>query len=126
MKKLTNSEISEIEIRIGIELPGLYRKLLVEVGYGEFRETDTSFNTKKEIYHPEKVRELYEPFFDDPNELFDPYFPFGCNNETQDLWIIEGKKEKAAAIPHETVPEDWVDEEWLSYEDWIRTTLDEN
>ncbi|MEM7791540.1 MAG: SMI1/KNR4 family protein [Verrucomicrobiota bacterium] len=126
MKKLTNSEISEIETQTGIVLPGLYRKLLVEVGYGEFGETDNSFNTKKKIYHPEKVRELYEPFFDDPNELFDPYFPFGYNIETLDLWIIEGKKEKSAVISHETVPEDWVNEEWLSYEYWIQTTLDEN
>ena len=33
--------------------------------------------------------------------------------------MIDAKSEMAASIWHETVPDDWPDEEWLSYEDWI-------
>jgi hypothetical protein len=77
-----------------------------------------------EIYHPLAVRELYEPFFDDPRQLFNPYFPFGCQNTKQEMWIIDASIEKAASIWHETVPDDWPEEEWLDYETWIARYLE--
>jgi hypothetical protein len=35
MEKLTNPEIDQVEDMLGVKLPGLYRKLLVEFGWGE-------------------------------------------------------------------------------------------
>lgn len=56
MEKLTNIQIDEIESRMNLVLPGLYRKLLVEEGFGEFgNDLYNKINTKKEIYHPEQV-----------------------------------------------------------------------
>ena len=112
MQQLTMSEIQEIEHSIGHELPGMYRKLLVMEGYGKI-------SPELEIYNPAEIRELYEPFFDDQEQLFNPYFPFGNNLRTQEIWIIDASAEVAASIWHETVPEDWPEEEWLSYDQWI-------
>lgn len=114
MKKISNNEIDQIEKTHNFKLPGLFRKLLVEMGFGEF-----GVDKSKEIYHPNEIRELYESFFDEPEDLFNLYFPFGCDNKTQELWVIDIKQEKAASIWHETVPEDWDEEKWLTYEDWV-------
>jgi len=70
------------------------------------------------------VRGLYAQFFEDASVLFAPYFPFGCDNNTQDLWVIDAASEKAASISHDVHPDDWPDEEWLTYEDWIARYLD--
>ena len=121
MKKISNNKIDRIEKTHNFTLPGLYRKLLIEMGFGEF-----GVDKSKDIYHPSEIRELYESFFDDPEELFNIYFPFGCDNETQELWIIDVKQEKAASIWHETVPEDWEDESWLTYENWVINFLPDN
>ena len=116
MTNLTQAEIGEAEQSLGHKLPELYRKLLAEVGYG-------ILNPEAELYHPAKVWELYEPFFDEPEQLFDPYFPIGNNPRTQELWIIDADAERAASIWHETVPEDWPEEEWLPYEQWRQKYL---
>jgi len=121
VKKISNNKIDRIEKTHNFTLPGLYRKLLIEMGFGEF-----GVDKSKDIYHPSEIRELYESFFDDPEELFNIYFPFGCDNETQELWIIDVKQEKAASIWHETVPEDWEDESWLTYENWVINFLPDN
>jgi hypothetical protein len=113
---LSNSEIDTIECEIGMTLPGLYRRLLSEIGPGKFGTI--------QIYHPGEVRELYEPFFDDLRQLFRPYFPFGCHNRKQELWVIDAASETAASIGHETVPDDWPEEEWLAYEKWIARHLE--
>lgn len=114
MKKFQNSELDEIEQKMKINFPDLYRKLLIDVGAGEFGKEEMM-----EIYHPEEIWDLYEPFFEDPDQIFNPYFPFGCNNRTQELWVIDSRQKKAAAISHETVPDDWDEEEWLSYDSWL-------
>jgi hypothetical protein len=119
MPTLTNIEIDLVERNFGVTLPGLYRKLLVGVGFGRV-------GTYCEIYNPADVRDLYEPFFDNPQQLFDPYFPFGCNNRTQDMWIINAATERAASIWHEMVPDDWSDEEWLEYDLWVERYLAED
>jgi SMI1-KNR4 cell-wall len=126
MQKLRNENIAEIERSLGTRLPGLYRKLLVEIGFGRYgQKDDCKWNTTRELYHPSAVRDLYTDFFDDPHVLFSPYFPFGCNNETQDLWIIDAAAEKAASIPHDTHPDDWPEMEWLTYETWIERFFDD-
>jgi hypothetical protein len=117
MQLLTNPQIDELEESLDIVLPGLYRKLLVEIGVGELP-------SGRQIYDPTEIAPLYEPFFDDPGDLFDPYFPFGCHNRLQEVWIIDSSRELAASISHETVPDDWPEEEWLSYEEWIFKHLD--
>lgn len=113
---LTNPEIDNIETSLNVTLPGLYRKLLVEIGPGDLPSGNR-------IYHPNEIRKLYEPFFDDPTQLFAPYFPFGCDNQRQELWVIDADRELAASIWHETVPDDWPDEEWLEYDQWIMHVL---
>jgi hypothetical protein len=110
MQKLTTTDLDAAEMTLGVRLPALYREILVELGLGAF--------DKREIYHPLAVRDLYEPFFDDPTQLFAPYFPIGCDNRTQELWIIDATTNRAASIWHETVPEDWPDEEWLDFDQW--------
>ena len=112
MQILVASEILEIEKELGQQLPKLYIDILTRYGFGISDE-------KTEIYHPREVRELYESFFDDPRQLFHPYFPFGCNNRTQVIWIIDNSTGKTAVIWHETVPDDWPEEDWLSPEDWL-------
>ena len=117
MTPLTNPEIDEIEKSLGHKLPGLYRRLLFEMGPGPV-------GSHAEIYHPLVVRDLYEAFFDDPAQLFNPYFPIGCQNQTQELWVIDASIENAASIWHETIPDDWPDEEWLPYETWVERYLE--
>jgi hypothetical protein len=120
MQKLTNPEITEIEKSLGLTLPGLYRKLLVEIGFGSFgQKSDSKCNTTREVYHPGEVRDLSSSFFTDPSALFHPYFPFGCDNDQQEWWIIDSVTERAASIWHETNPEDWAEEQWLEYDEWV-------
>jgi hypothetical protein len=112
MKPLTNPQMDDLEKSIGVVLPGLYRKLLLMIGYGT---TDSG----KQLYHPLEIRPLYAPFFDDESQLFHPYFPFGCSNHSQEIWVIDVNRELAASIWHETVPDDWPEESWLDYAEWI-------
>ncbi|SHH10593.1 SMI1/KNR4 family protein [Massilia sp. CF038] len=111
MQKLTNPEIDAIESDLGFQLPGLYRKLLIEIGHGEC----DGF----EIYHPREISGLYEHHFDNPADLFRSYFPFGCNNRMQEICLIDPSREVAASIWHETHPDDYPDERWLPYEQWM-------
>jgi hypothetical protein len=117
MVRLTNPAIDDIEDALSDTLPGLYRNLLVEEGYG-------AFGSDAEIYHPLHISDMYGSFFEDPMQLFNSYVPFGYNSRTQELWVINPKIEVAASIWHETVPEDWVDEEWLPYDEWVMRYLD--
>ena len=118
MQKLTNPEIEALERILGHRLPGLYHKLLVEIGYGHLSEN-------AELYHPLAIRELYESFFDTPSDLFIRYFPFGCQHRKQELWVIDVAKELASSIWHETVTDDWPEEEWLPYDRWVTMHLEE-
>ena len=111
MKAWTNIEVDAVESELQLKLPGLYRKLLVEIGHGNAGDI--------EIYHPKEIQQLYEFHFEVPSDLSRVYFPFGCNNRTQELWLIDISKETAATIWHETHPDDYPDERWLSYEFWV-------
>jgi hypothetical protein len=112
METFTNPQMNDLEKSLGVTLPGLYRKLLLEIGYG-------TTPSGKQIYHPTEIRPLYGPFFDDASQLFNPFFPFGCDNHRQEMWVIDGNRELAASIWHETVPDDWPEESWLDYADWV-------
>lgn len=112
METLTNRQMDDLEKSLGVTLPGLYRKLLLMIGHGKTP-------SGKQIYHPTELQPLFEPFFVDPSQLFNPYFPFGCDNHRQEMWIIDSSRELAASIWHETVPEDWPEESWLDYADWV-------
>ena len=117
MPVMSLDEIERAEAEIGVQLPTFFRQLLAEVGHG--RRCDW------EIYHPSVVQELYKSFFDDPAQLFAPYFPFGCDNQLQELWIIDAQAVRAASIWHETVPDDWPEEQWLPCEEWWHRYLGE-
>ena len=117
MPPLSNAKIETIEQALGRKLHGLYHRLLFAIGPG-------AFGKAAEIYHPLAVREVYEPFFDDPAQWFNPHFPFVCQNAQQELWILDASAEKAASIWHETVPDDWPEEEWLEYDKWIKRYLE--
>ena len=115
MPTMTPAEIDAAEAALGMRLPEFYKQLLIDVGHGRHGD--------REIYHPSAVRELYEPFFEDATHLFAPYFPFGCDNMLQELWIIDADAGLAASIWHETVPDDWPEEEWLPVDEWRRQYL---
>jgi hypothetical protein len=117
MTLLTNPDIDDIETQLGHTLPGLYRKLLVMEGHGELVAGAV-------IYHPAEVRGQCEAIFDEPGQLFDPYWPFGYDSDAQELWVINAATERAASIWHETHPDDWWEEEWLPYEVWVERYLD--
>ncbi|MCB1634308.1 MAG: hypothetical protein KDI37_14140 [Xanthomonadales bacterium] len=111
LTRLSNPEISTVAVMLGHELPGLYRKLLIEEGFGKAGDV--------RIYHPAEIEDIYKHHFDDPEELFRRWFPFGCNERLHEIWVVDPITETAASIWHETNPDDYDDEEWLSYEDWI-------
>lgn len=110
MKLLTNKEIDEIESSLGRGIPRFYRKLLVEIGFGESGDIV--------LYHPKEIDDLYELKFDKEKLLYKKYFPFGCNNRTQELWIIDLEQDCVASIYHETYEDDWPQEDWKEYELW--------
>jgi hypothetical protein len=114
MMKLSNIEVEQIELSLKRELPRFYRKLLVEVGAGETISDCV-------IYHPSEIDELYEYKFDDDELLYKTYFPIGCNNLTQELWVIDVMQDKVASIHHETHEDDWPNENWSEYEEWVDT-----
>ena len=111
MKQLSNSELDAIESQFPVRLPGLYRKLLVEIGAGNDRDV--------EIYPPLEIEEMYRFHFEDPRQLFNIYFPIGCSNRSQEIWLIRIEDDCIASIWHETHPDDYPEERWLSYEQWL-------
>lgn len=115
MTPLSNAEIDELETALDHRLPGLYRKLLVEVGFGTRGDL--------RIYHPSEIAQIYQYHFEDSADLFARWFPFGCDERRQEIWLIDPVTETAASIWHETHPDDYEDEDWLSYEDWIVRNL---
>ncbi|MDH5325477.1 MAG: SMI1/KNR4 family protein [Gammaproteobacteria bacterium] len=117
MKTLSNAEIDNVESKQRVTLPRFYRKLLLEEGYGQTED-------QKEIYHPSEINELYELKFDDESLLYNKYFPIGCNNRTQELWIIDVTNDKIASIWHETHEDDWPNENWSEYEVWIENNFE--
>ncbi len=126
MTKLTREQIEAIERKLGVQLAPFYRQLLMDLGVGEFcGSPDSKWKSSKEIYHPESIRGLFESFFDNPGQIFSRYVPIGCDNDAQEIWVIDQERGVAASISHEIVPDDWPEEDWLSYEQWATTAIRE-
>lgn len=111
MESLTNKEIDEIGKSLGRDIPHFYSQLLLEIGYGESGDI--------ELYHPQELDELYQFKFDDEKLLYKKYFPFGCNNRTGELWVIDIEQDCVASIYHETHEDDWPQENWREPEQWL-------
>ncbi len=124
MIKLTQVQIETIERELGVKLAAFHRQLLMDLGVGELVGSPKSeWNGSQEIYHPESIRSLFEEFFEDPSMIFSRYVPIGCDNGTQEIWVIDQERSMAASISHETVPDDWPEEEWVSCEQWAANTI---
>jgi hypothetical protein len=65
------------------------------------------------ILDPTNVEILYKDFFDNPNDLWNKYIPFGCNDNHQTVFIYNNNTGKIANIWQESVPEDWDDGIWV-------------
>ena len=89
---------------LGVTISTLYQRLLQEIGLGTLR-------SGSEIYYPLAVRELYQPFFDNVVMLFQPCFPLCCDNQWQEIWVIDADQKIAVPIGHETVPDEWPEDE---------------
>ncbi len=111
INRLSDSQIDTCEQHLGYSIPTLYRRLLTDIGPG--RQGDG------ELYHPEEIATLYAHHFEAPDQLFRVYCPFGCNHRTQDIWLIRIQDLAVAAIGHETHPDDYPEEVWLPFEQWL-------
>ena len=96
--------LTSVESELGVTISTLYQRLLQEIGPGTLR-------SGSEIYYPLAVRELYQPFFDNVVMLFQPCFPLCCDNQWQEIWVIDADQKIAVPIGHETVPDEWPEDE---------------
>lgn len=121
---MEQGEIDCISEDMGIVFPALYEKALREIGDGYFfSEPDSDGKQPLEIYHPKSIQNLYEHHFDDPEDLFNRYLPFGCDNHRQDIWIIDITTSKVATIYHEILPNEWEQEDWVDFDTWWSKTI---
>lgn len=111
MKPLTPLELDALEARLQHPIPAPYRELLTHTGAGEHGDV--------QVYHPLEIEEAYQYHFEEPEELFNSYLPFGCNQRSQEIWLIRVTDGRAAAIWHETHPESYPDERWLDWAQWL-------
>ncbi len=104
MKKLTNAEVHDIEEKTSIKLPGLFHKLLVELGYGQLSE-------RMEIYHPLRV----------PHSLItdSEMIVFGQNKSQKSFFVIDSRKELVADILAKDISNLQEVHNWLEYSDWL-------
>lgn len=114
MTPLSPSEISTAESDIGHCLPSVYRDLLQRVGHGRAVDGTT-------VYHPSDIAELYGHHFESEGDLYARYFPIGCNETEQTIWLFDVPSERVATIYHDTHPDDYEDEDWMAPEDWLKT-----
>lgn len=111
MPAYSDGQISAFETANALRLPGRLSSFLREHGPGRYGDI--------EIHPLEQIHGIYADFFDDPEDLFSRWLPFGCNNLTQELWVLDISEPppKFAKIWHETVPDDWADEGWRAFAD---------
>lgn len=84
MKPLTPLELDALEARLQRPIPAAYRELLTHTGAGEHGDV--------QVYHPLEIEEAYQYHFEEPEELFNTYFPFGCNQRSQAfVWQTGGR-----------------------------------
>ena len=111
MKKLSPPELDALEARLQHRIPAPYRRLLTDTGAGEHGDV--------QVYHPLEIEAAYQHHFEEPDELFNTYFPFGCNQRSKEIWLIRVADGRAAAIWYETHPESYPDERWLDWAQWL-------
>lgn len=111
---LTVSEIDRIERELGHTLPPFYRRLLRANGPGPIGKHG-------HLYDPLITRGMYA-IFDQPDDLFGRYFPFGYQVRKDQLWLIDIALDKAATMWFQSAP-DCEDDDWLDYETWLRNNL---
>jgi hypothetical protein len=109
MAAYSRDQIVAFENAHSLRLPERLASFLCGHGPGRYGDI--------EIHQPDQIRDVYTDFFDDPGELFTKWLPFGCNHQTQELWILDisGPSPRFARIWHETVPDDWADEDWRGF-----------
>jgi hypothetical protein len=111
MPVYTSAMIAAFESCNGMVVPDRLAAFLQSRGSGVYGAV--------EIHDLGVIFDRYAEFFDDPAQIFSRYLPFGCNNDTQGLWVLDLSRERAkfAKIWHETVPDDWTDETWRDLAD---------
>jgi hypothetical protein len=65
------------------------------------------------IFNSKEIEALYKDFFENPDDLWNKYIPFGCNTSHQTVFIYHRDTGKVANIWQESVPEDWDDGIWV-------------
>ncbi len=116
MAILSSSELASLERDLGHPFPPIYRDLLRSLGNGRHSSDVT-------VYHPSEICELYSHHFESDGDLFNRYFPFGCNEAEQAIWLVDVRSGYVATIDHETHPDDYPDEGWLKSDEWRTTVL---
>jgi hypothetical protein len=116
MAAYTPQEINVFEHDNRVKLPDRLCSFLRVHGPGHYEYI--------EIYSLDQIYGIYADFFDDPTEIFSRWLPFGCNNNTQELWVLDlsTSSPKFAKIWHETVPDAWDDENWVSWSSFADAT----
>ena len=105
------ADIAALEASLGHPLPDVYRDLLTSVGFGRLDDGRT-------VYHPNEIADLYAHHFEGDDDLFNLYFPIGCDESEQTIWLVDVSLGKVATIYHDTHPDDYSDENWLPPQQW--------
>jgi hypothetical protein len=116
MAAYTPEEINAFEHDNRVKLPDRLSSFLRVHGPGHYGDI--------EIYPLDQIYGIYEDFFDDPSQIFRQWLPFGCNNKTQEMWVLDlsASSPEFARIWHETVPDAWDDENWVSWASFADAT----
>ena len=113
MTILNAHQIADFEAEVGHKFPTVYKQLLETIGYG------SDAKNRYIVYKPTQIAADYEHHFEDAADLFNKYFPIGCNELKQEIWLADMETGMVASIWHETHPDDYPDEEWLTSDIWL-------
>lgn len=113
---MSEERIREVEKQLGHTLPKFYRTLLSRFGHGRIAGPER-------IADPLEILAAYEFHFENPADLFTKYFPFGSDESDQTIWLIDMDTQLIATIWHETHPDDYPEEDWLSAGAWLKAEL---
>lgn len=111
-RRYSEADLAEIERELGRPLPRAYRRVLLTHGSGEIRPS-------LEVHAPGEIQERYADHFE-RDELFEVYWPIGCNNDSQELYMLRVGTDEIATIFHEVHPDDYADETWVPSTKWVR------
>lgn len=105
------ADIPALEASLGHPLPDAYRDLLTSFGFGRLDDGRT-------VYHPSEIADLYSHHFEGDDDLFNCYFPIGCDESEQTIWLVDVASGNVATIYHDTHPDDYPDEDWMVQRQW--------